>query len=117
MIYKLTQRVEEEMTRMSSRTPAGSPPRTLVEGQWLDQRAFHAAYQAMPLDTRAELINGVVHLPGPIGFTHGRAHVHVIGWLADYTENTPSVEALTRVTTALGWKSELGARRSAPPAG
>jgi hypothetical protein len=92
---------------MSCRTPAGTPPRTLVEGQWLDQRTFHALYQAMPLDTRAELINGVVYLPGPIGTAHGRAHVHVIGWLGDYIGNTPSVEALTRVTTALGWKCEL----------
>ncbi len=50
---------------MSHGTPGESPPRTLVEGQWLDQRAFHALYEAMPPETRAELINGVVYLPGP----------------------------------------------------
>ncbi|MGP0067660.1 MAG: Uma2 family endonuclease [Isosphaeraceae bacterium] len=100
-------RVEGETTRMSSQTPAGSPRRTLVEDQWLDQGAFHALYEAMPPDTRAELINGVVYLPGPIGTLHSRANVPTIVWLGEYAEKTPSVQVLPHVTTCLGWKSEF----------
>jgi hypothetical protein len=37
-------RLNEEMIWMSVRTPAESSPRTLVEGQRLDQPTFHALY-------------------------------------------------------------------------
>ena len=37
--------------------------RTLVEDQRLDQPTFHSLYEAMPRH-RAELINGVVYMPG-----------------------------------------------------
>jgi Uma2 family endonuclease len=81
-------------------------PKTLVEGQRLDQPTFHALYQAMPPNTRAELIDGVVYMPGPVGRAHGRAHVPVMIWLDYYAENTPGVEVLDNATTILGWKSE-----------
>ena len=78
----------------------------LVEGQRLDQPAFHALYEAMPPGTRAELIDGVVYMPSPVGLDHGGAHVPVIMWLGYYAENTPGVEVLDNATTILGWKSE-----------
>jgi len=92
---------------MSQRTPVADPPRTLIEGQRLDQPTFHALYEATTPSTRAELINGVVYLPGPIGHAHGRAQVPVIVWLGEYAENTPGVQGLVHVTTFLGWTSEL----------
>jgi Uma2 family endonuclease len=104
---RVTSRAEEEMTQMSNRTPGITPLRTLVEGQRLDQPTFHALYQAMPPETRAELINGVVYLPGPIGPAHGRAQIPAIVWLGEYAENTLGVGGLIHVTTSLGWKSEL----------
>ncbi len=79
---------------------------TLVEGQRLDQPTFHALYEAMPPGTRAELINGVVFMPSPVGSAHGIAHVPVIVWLDYYAENTPGVQVLDNATTILGWKSE-----------
>ena len=42
-------------------------PDKLVDGQRLDQPTFHALYAAMPAGTRAELIDGVVHMPSPVG--------------------------------------------------
>jgi hypothetical protein len=45
---------------MPDRTTMKAAPRTLVEGQRLDQPTFHALYEAMPPGTRAELIDGVV---------------------------------------------------------
>ncbi len=80
------------------------PP--LVEGQWLDQPTFHARYEAMPPGTRAELIDGVVYMPSPVGPPHGRAHVPVIVWLDYYAEQTPGSEVLDNATAILGRKSE-----------
>jgi Uma2 family endonuclease len=78
----------------------------LIEGQRLDQRTFHALYEAMPPDTRAELINGVVLVPSPVGPPHGRAHLPILVWLSYYQENTPGVEALDNTSTAIGTGSE-----------
>src|SRR5262249_5021357 len=91
---------------MSDRTTTKSAPSTLVEGQHLDQPTFHALYQAMPPGTRAELIDGVVHMPSPIGFEHGDAQVPVIMWVGFYAGRTSGVRAGGNTTTVLGWKSE-----------
>jgi len=91
---------------MSQRSPVADPPRTLVEGQRLDQSTFHALYEAMPPGTRAELINGVVLMPSPVGPLHGRANLPTLMWLGFYQRNTPGVEALVDTSTALGLKSE-----------
>jgi hypothetical protein len=81
-------------------------PSTLVDGQRLDQPTFHAFYETMPPGTRAELINGVVLMPGPVGPPHGRANLLTLIWLGFYQANTPGVEALVDTSTALGLKSE-----------
>ena len=91
---------------MPELTPVAGASRTLIEGQRLDQPAFHALYEAMPAGTRAELINGVVFMPSPVGPPHGRAHVPTMVWLSYYQENTPGVEALDNTSAALGLKSE-----------
>ncbi len=80
--------------------------RTLVEGQRLDQPSFHALYEAMPPGTRAELIDGVVYVPSPVGMDHGMAVVSSIVWLDYYAERTPGVQVMDNTTTILGWKSE-----------
>jgi Uma2 family endonuclease len=79
----------------------------LVEGERLDQPTFHARYEAMPPGTRAELIDGVVFRPSPVGREHGEAHVPAIVWLSYYAENTPGACVADNATTILGWKSEL----------
>ncbi len=80
--------------------------RMLVEGQRLDQPTFHAIYEAMPPNTRAELIDGVVYMPSPVGMSHGMAHIPILVWLAYYKEKTPGVQVMDNATTILGWKSE-----------
>lgn len=88
-------------------TPGAVPPEpALVEGQRLDQPTFHHRYEAMPPGTRAELINGVVIMPSPLGPPHGRAHGPALFWLLYYEEKTPGVEALDNTSTALGPRSE-----------
>jgi len=80
------------------------PP--LVEGQRLDQPTFHARYEAMPPGTRAELIDGVVYMPSPVGLEHGVAHAPVIVWLCYYAEQTPGLQVGDNATAILGRKSE-----------
>ncbi len=80
------------------------PP--LVEGQRLDQPTFHRLYEAMPRGTRAELINGVVFMPSPVGHEHGTAHVPVIVWLHYYVEQTPGLQVVDNATAILGNRSE-----------
>jgi hypothetical protein len=91
---------------MPESTTTVRAPKVLVEGQRLDQATFHALYEAMPPGTRAELIDGVVYMPSPVGLEDGEAEVPVIMWLGYYAENTPGVRVLTNATTVLGQKSE-----------
>ncbi len=91
---------------MPDRTTVKAAPSMLVEGQRLDQPTFHALYEAMPPGTRAELIDGVVYMPSPVGLAHGDAQLPALVWLDYYAENTPGVRALPEVTTILGWRSE-----------
>jgi Putative restriction endonuclease len=91
---------------MSLRSTLADPPRMLVDGQRLDQPTFHALYEAMPPGTRAELINGVVSMPSPVGPAHGQAHHRAMMWLDYYEEHTPGVQILDNTSTALGLKSE-----------
>ncbi len=91
---------------MPNRTTLSDAPEHLVEGERLDQQAFHALYEAMPSGTKAELIDGVVYVPSPAGLQHGDALIPVIVWLSFYAENTPGVQVLDNATTILGPKSE-----------
>src|SRR5215467_5678173 len=108
---------------MSARHPVMSPPAPfaqgdmggngtmtplppLIEGQWLDQPTFHARYEAMPPGTRAELIDGVVYMPSPVGLEHGTSLVPVIVWLDYYAEQTPGLQVGDNITTVLGRESE-----------
>src|SRR5262245_2908564 len=60
------------------------PP--LEQGDRLDQPTFHARYEAMPPDTRAELIGGVVHMPSPAKRPHSRTVARVVRWLGAYED-------------------------------
>jgi Uma2 family endonuclease len=80
------------------------PP--LEAGDHLDQATFHARYEAMPPDFRAELIGGVVFVPSPLRKAHGRHHALVVGWLINYWIATPGTETLDNATAILGDDSE-----------
>jgi Uma2 family endonuclease len=97
-------RVSSMSTIERSAHPATLAP--LVEGQRLDQPTFHERYERMPEDTRAELINGVVHMPSPVGPEHGRATVPVLVWLSFYQEHTPGVDVLDNASTVLDVRGE-----------
>lgn len=80
------------------------PP--LEAGDHLDQATFHARYEAMPEDFRAELIEGMVFVPSPLRSEHGVYHALIMGWLTNYWIATPGTEARDNATAILGDFSE-----------
>jgi hypothetical protein len=92
------------MSTAEKRVRVSTPP--LVEGQRLSQPEFHRRYEAMPPETRAELIDGVVYMPSPASRAHCRSTGNVVTWLNLYTLRTPGIEVLDGPTTILGRKRE-----------
>jgi Uma2 family endonuclease len=80
------------------------PP--LENGDQLDQKTFHARYEAMPEDFRAELIGGIVYVPSPQKMPHSETQLLVARWLDEYAEATPGTVALLNNTQILGPDSE-----------
>ncbi len=72
----------------------------LIPGDHVDRATFHARYKAMPGETFAELVGGVVYMP-PRYAPHGKAHSELISWLVGYKAGTPGVEALDNATILL----------------
>ncbi|MBI3466414.1 MAG: Uma2 family endonuclease [Planctomycetes bacterium] len=90
--------------------PAGDPPipelPPLTNGDHLDQPTFHARYEAMPADFRAELIEGVVIVSSPQSTLHGIVQRIVNGWLWYYEVHTPGTQGAMNFTNILGMRSE-----------
>jgi Uma2 family endonuclease len=78
----------------------------LEPGDNLDQKTFHARYEAMPKGVRAELIEGVVYMPSPLRNPHGRSHGRVMTWLCLYQAATPGTDVVDNATAILGEESE-----------
>src|SRR3954453_19209496 len=85
-------------------TRVGAPP--LEAGQRLDRATFHERYEAMPPQTRAELIGGVVYMPSPLKRSHGVYDCLVTAWLMHYRRATPGVEATQNASVLLDDQGE-----------
>src|SRR5436309_11234578 len=95
---------DADMTTAKSAWTKALPP--LENGDQLDQKTFHARYEAMPEDCRAELIGGIVYMASPQKLPHSRAHRLVVRWLDEYAEATPGTDTLLNNTQILGPESE-----------
>jgi Uma2 family endonuclease len=96
--------VPRSIVPVAEREEETIPP--LEPGDHLDQRTFHERYEAMPDNTRAELIGGVVFMPSPAKPRHGQKHGKVVWWLGCYEMHTPGVEAHDNTSAILGSDSE-----------
>lgn len=94
------------MATGSHATHTTVPLPLLEAGDHVDQATFHAYYTAMPETFRAELIGGVVVVPSPRSWGHGRHHARVMTWLDTYTIATPGTQTADNATTILGDTSE-----------
>lgn len=64
----------------------------LEDGDRLTREEFERRYEAMPHVKKAELIEGVVHVPSPVRFEwHGEQHAQIETWLGVYAAMTPGV--------------------------
>jgi hypothetical protein len=81
------------------------PP--LVEGERLTRDEFERRYSAMPEVKKAELIDGVVHMPSPVSMiAHGEPHAHILGWLTFYRAFTSGVRVGDNSTVRLDMENE-----------
>jgi Uma2 family endonuclease len=94
--------LQKSVARSTSRPTLPS----LENGDRLDQKSFHERYQAMPEHVRAELIGGIVHMPSPLKFPHGKNHSGILRWLFAYEDATPGTLVLENTTVILGPESE-----------
>ena len=79
-----------------------SPIPPLENGDKLTRLEFERRLQAMPADTQAERIEGIVYMPAALRFrSHGRPHALVMAWLSDYWLATPGVELADNTTIRL----------------
>jgi Uma2 family endonuclease len=88
------------------RAPTKSSRPPLEAGQHLDQPTFHERYEAMPPETRAELVGGVVYMPSPMRLDHAETSWIVAGWLFHYARVTPGIRSGGGATIKLDRQGE-----------
>ncbi len=66
----------------------------LEPGDELTRDEFEQRYEAMPNVKKAELIEGIVHMPSPVRWMqHAVPHAEFLTWLGTYRTYTPGVHA------------------------
>jgi len=81
------------------------PP--LENGDRLTRAEFERRYDAMPHLKKAELIEGVVHMPSPVRWNrHATPHAELITWMGTYQAATPGVQAGDNGTVRLDLDNE-----------
>lgn len=96
------ERLPDSAPTMQSPSQLPAVP-TLENGDRLSGSEFERRYEAMPNLRKAELIEGVVHLPpAALRFrSHGQPHSRLNGWLAFYEALTPGVSVGIEPTVKL----------------
>ena len=77
----------------------------LREGEHLTPDEFLHRWDAMPDLKRAELVDGIVHMPSPLSYIHGDFEPRLSGWLTFYRLFTPQCVLLGNVTTRMSHDS------------
>ena len=84
-----------------------SPANALDNGDRLTRGEFERRYEARPDIKKAELIEGVVHMPSPTrSGSHARPHAATITWLGSYAASTPGVQVNDNPTVRLDLDNE-----------
>ena len=100
--------------RRGGAASAPSSANTLENGDRLTRGEFERRYEARPDIRKAELIEGVVHMPSPTrSGSHARPHAAAITWLGSYAASTPGVQVNDNPTVRLD--RGMGIRRKVIP--
>src|SRR5258708_34126037 len=67
-------------------------PAELVTGQRMNVAEFLSRWEDLPDLKNAELIDGVVYVPSPVGLEHGSRDTRIIWWLAQHADATPGCQ-------------------------
>jgi Uma2 family endonuclease len=95
------------MTTLTIPEPRQTLP-PLRAGDRLTRAEFERRYEAMPHVKKAELIEGVVHMPSPVHISsHGRPHVRIATWIGYYCAATPGTDAADNATVRLDSGDEV----------
>ena len=79
----------------------------LENGDRLTRAEFERRYEARPDLKKAELIEGVVHMPSPTrSAVHARPQAALVGWLFTYAAATPGVQVNDNPTVRLDLDNE-----------
>ena len=82
-------------------------PFPLENGDRLTRQEFERRYAARPDIKKAELIEGIVHMPSPVRFaSHGEPHSWILTWLGTYCASTPGVRLADNATVRLDSNNE-----------
>jgi len=85
--------------RRPIRPPEVTP---LQNGDRLSDAEFQRRYDAMPVSTKAELVDGTVYMPPPVfEDSHGGPHADVMAWLGCYRAATPGVRSADNTSLRL----------------
>jgi Uma2 family endonuclease len=94
-------------TKKRPKTVRDSVP-PLERGDHLSRVEFERRYAAMPHVKKAELIEGVVHMPSPVHYElHGRPHGTVMVWLLNYAAATPGIAWADNASLRIDYDNEL----------
>ncbi len=87
--------------------PSSSRLPPLEPGDRLTRPEFERRYEAMPQVKKAELIEGVVHMPSPVRIlSHGQPHGQAVVWAGTYVAATPGVMLGDNVTVRMDVDNE-----------
>jgi Uma2 family endonuclease len=90
----------------ATRPNAATSPPPLENGDRLSRAEFERRYAAMT-GVKAELIEGIVHMPSPVRYKrHGEPHANLNGWLFNYKLATPGVGSGDNVSVRLDLDNE-----------
>lgn len=100
----VTAAIPEKKTRRLK--TAVFPP--LQNGDHLTRAEFERRYAAHPHLKKAELIEGVVHMPSPVHHDkHSKPHSRIVGWLFNYVMSTPGTDFGDNATVRLDLENEV----------
>lgn len=78
----------------------------LEPGDHLTRAEFERRYEASPSLKKAELVEGIVHVPSPVKEVHAIPDGLYITWLTVYAARTPGVRAIPNATVRLDGDNE-----------
>ena len=79
----------------------------LESGDRLTRREFERRLAAHQHIDKAELIEGVVHMPSPVRLAgHGEPHAWILFWLTTYSAHTPGVRVAGNASIRLDSSNE-----------